>query len=82
MDTKFFQQALDEWRERHPKRKGVPLGNFTATEFSEILQGAQKLKKAEASGPQPIVDALDTEPEDDIEWTRRRARITGEVEMT
>ena len=33
-------------------------------------------------GPQPIVHVLDAEPEDEIEWMRRRARAMGEVEMT
>ena len=47
MDTKYFQQALDEWRKKQ-KRYAITIGEVTVAEFSSILDRAQKLKDADS----------------------------------
>jgi hypothetical protein len=54
MDTKYFQQALEEFRE---KWGNMEIGHLTLSKLSQILQRAQQIKAAhqEEIGKEPNV---------------------------
>lgn len=47
MDTKYFLQALDEWRAHNPYRSNMPVGELPIHVLSELLHRAQDLKLAD-----------------------------------
>ena len=49
MDTKYFQQALDEWRHSRlqPAPADMKVGQMTLGQLSWLLRRAQELKDAD-----------------------------------
>jgi len=69
MDTKYFQQALEEYALKTSAQ--IKVGDLTVGQLSWLLRRAQSLKELDTpamqflSGkPQPIVAALDRQGED------------------
>lgn len=45
MDTKYFQQALDEWMDADPMvRRNLRVSELRPAELSSVLRHAQQLK--------------------------------------
>lgn len=44
MDTKYFQQALEEFRRLRPENSGMKIGDLTLKQLSDILLRAQERK--------------------------------------
>lgn len=67
MDTKYFQQALQEFGQQQTTNRS--LGDLKIAELSHILRRAQELKDVASARevlqgkPQPIIAALDAQHE-------------------
>jgi hypothetical protein len=58
MDTKYFHQALEEWKAKYPDRGHITMGSITMDTLSALLQRAEELKDADRPAPNRALDRM------------------------